>query len=117
MSKFPLFLHFPDWNVKRRMKLLHLIHLNAVFYISFLHFRLRSPSERILFDKRIYPILHLRETIEQKAALPSFFGGHENPPDERKEGDPMITYQDFFLFCTFIVALISLIYQIFRGKR
>ncbi len=29
----------------------------------------------------------------------------------------MITYQDLFLFCTFIVALISLIYQIFKGKR
>ncbi len=29
----------------------------------------------------------------------------------------MITYQDFFLFCTFIVALISLLYQIFKDKR
>ncbi len=29
----------------------------------------------------------------------------------------MITYQDFFLFCTFIVALISLLYQIFKGKN
>ena len=29
----------------------------------------------------------------------------------------MITYQDFFLFCTFIVALISLLYQIFKGKK
>ncbi len=29
----------------------------------------------------------------------------------------MITYQDLFLFCTFIVALISLLYQIFKGKR
>ncbi len=29
----------------------------------------------------------------------------------------MITYQDFFLFCTFVVALISLIFQIFKGKR
>ena len=29
----------------------------------------------------------------------------------------MITYQDFFLFCTFIVALISLLCQIFRGKK
>ena len=29
----------------------------------------------------------------------------------------MITYQDFFLFCTFIVALISLIYQILKDKR
>ncbi len=29
----------------------------------------------------------------------------------------MITYQDFFLFCTFIVALIGLLYQIFKGKK
>lgn len=29
----------------------------------------------------------------------------------------MITYQDFFLFCTFTVALISLFYQIFKGKK
>ncbi len=29
----------------------------------------------------------------------------------------MITYQDFFLFCTFIVSLINLIYQILKGKK
>ncbi len=29
----------------------------------------------------------------------------------------MITYQDFFLFCTFVVALISLIYQIFKDRK
>ncbi len=29
----------------------------------------------------------------------------------------MITYQDLFLFCTFIVAFISLVYQIFKDKR
>ncbi len=29
----------------------------------------------------------------------------------------MITYQDLFLFCTFIVALISLVYQILKDKR
>lgn len=29
----------------------------------------------------------------------------------------MITYQDFFLFCTFIVALISLITQILKSKK
>lgn len=29
----------------------------------------------------------------------------------------MITYQDLFLFCTFIIALISLLYQIFKDKR
>lgn len=65
-----------------------------------------------------YAILRTWETIELKAALPLlFFGGYECPPDERKEGDAVITYQDFFLFCTFIVALISLIYQIFKDKR
>ena len=46
-----------------------------------------------------------------------FSEGSSSPPDERKEGDAMITYQDFFLFCTFIVALISLLYQIFKGKK
>ncbi len=29
----------------------------------------------------------------------------------------MITYGDFFLFCTFIVSLISLIYQILKGRK
>ncbi|MDO5425787.1 MAG: putative holin-like toxin [Eubacteriales bacterium] len=29
----------------------------------------------------------------------------------------MITYQDLFLFCTFIVSLISLLYQIFKEKK
>lgn len=29
----------------------------------------------------------------------------------------MSRFYDFFLFCTFIVALISLLYQIFKDKR
>ena len=29
----------------------------------------------------------------------------------------MVTYQDLFLFCTFIVALISLLYQIFKDRK
>ena len=29
----------------------------------------------------------------------------------------MITYSDFFQFCTFIVALVSLCYKIFKDKR
>ncbi len=29
----------------------------------------------------------------------------------------MVTYQDLFIFCTFIVTLISLIYQIFKDKK
>ncbi|MCX4315391.1 MAG: putative holin-like toxin [Lachnospiraceae bacterium] len=28
-----------------------------------------------------------------------------------------VTYQDLLLFCTFIVALISLLYQILKDKR
>ena len=58
----------------------------------------------------------IKESQRAKAAYP--------PPLEgltlqsfRKEGLPMITYQDFFLFCTFIVSLISLLYQIFKGKK
>ena len=29
----------------------------------------------------------------------------------------MITYQDLFMFCTFVVTLISLLCQIFRGRK
>ncbi len=29
----------------------------------------------------------------------------------------MITYQDLFMFCTFVVALISLLYQIFKDRK
>ena len=38
-------------------------------------------------------------------------------PDERKEGCPMVTYADLFQFCIFIVALVGLVYQIFKDKR
>lgn len=34
-----------------------------------------------------------------------------------KKGDAMITYQDLFLFCTFIVALVGLCYTIFKGRK
>ena len=36
----------------------------------------------------------------------------EHPPDERKEGDNMVTYSDLIQFCIFIVALIGLCYQL-----
>ena len=42
---------------------------------------------------------------------------NEHPPDERKEGDKMITYSDLIQFCIFIVALVGLCYEIFKGKR
>jgi len=70
-------------------------------------------------EKERYIILHLWETIELGGfAPPVFYGGFHSPPDERKEGDTMyVTYQDLFLFCTFIVALISPLCQIFKGKK
>ena len=48
--------------------------------------------------------------------LTLYFGG-ANPPDERKEGLPMVTYSDLIQFCIFIVALVSLCYEIFKDKR
>ena len=53
---------------------------------------------------------------QSRAAYPLFIGG-ANPPDERKEGLPMITYSDFIQTGIFIVALVGLCYQIFKGKR
>ena len=52
-----------------------------------------------------------------KAAYPPIFGG-ANPLDERKEGKPMyVTYQDLVKIGIFIVALVSLLYQIFKGRK
>jgi len=69
-------------------------------------------------DRANCGIFGIRKVIEPKAAITSFLlGGYNSPPDERKEGDAVITYQDLFLFCTFIVALISLLYQIFKGRK
>lgn len=63
-----------------------------------------------------YDIVNKWETMEPWRFCPSV-SRRGNPPDERKEGDGMITYQELFLFCTFIVSLISLLYQIFKGKK
>ena len=59
-----------------------------------------------------------------KAACPLFFFGGANPPDimpygyERKEGLPMmITYSDLVQTGIFIVSLVSLCYQIFKGRK
>lgn len=60
---------------------------------------------------------HIGKTIEQRR-LPSIYRrGVPFGIQKRKEGLTMITYQDFFLFCTFVVALISLIYQILKDKK
>lgn len=52
---------------------------------------------------------------QSEAAYPFFRRGH--PPDERKEGDNMVTYSDLIQFCILMVALVGLCYQIFKGKR
>ena len=44
-----------------------------------------------------------RETKARR--LPFFYGGIKHPPNERKEGDAMVTYSDMIQFCIFIVAL------------
>ena len=56
-----------------------------------------------------------RETKARR--LPFFYGGIKHPPNERKEGDAMVTYSDMIQFCIFIVALVGLCYEIFKGKR
>ncbi len=46
-----------------------------------------------------------------------FTEGVKSPPVIRKEGDTMITYSDLIQTGIFIVALVSLCYTIFKGKR
>ena len=53
---------------------------------------------------------------QSRAAYPLLRRG--NPPDERKEAMPMcVTYTDLIQLLIFIVALVSLCYEIFKDKR
>ena len=61
-------------------------------------------------------IMQIRKVRTHKGGLPSY-DRRGNPPDERKEGKPMITYPDLIQFCTFIVALVGLCYTIFRERK
>lgn len=65
----------------------------------------------------IYDILSVRGAIEPRKNFNFPFGGGNGLYKSIKWGDEMVTYQDLFLFCTFIIALISLLYQIFNDKR
>jgi hypothetical protein len=54
---------------------------------------------------------------QKLGGLSSFFGG-AYPPDVRKEGLPMyVTYSDLIQFCIFVVALVSLIFEISKGRK
>ncbi len=71
-----------------------------------------------MLDKKKCVILYRMGDHRAKAALPLFFyGGYDSPPDERKEGDAMVTYSDLIQIGIFIVALANLIYQIFRDRK
>ena len=59
----------------------------------------------------------IRTGKPKAGGYPPTLEGLEHPPDERKEGDAMVTYSDMIQFCIFIVALVSLCYEIFKGKR
>ena len=64
----------------------------------------------------------IRSVIEylqgnQSQAATRLCGWIRHPPDERKEGDTMITYPDLIQFCIFMVALVGLCYEMFKGKR
>ncbi len=54
-----------------------------------------------------------------KAALSLLYSaeGPSSPPDERKEGDAMVTYSDLIQIGIFIVALANLICQIFKDRK
>ena len=51
----------------------------------------------------------------EAAYLPS--EGINNPPIQKKGGLPMVTYADLIQIGIFIVALIGLCYQIFKGRK
>ena len=55
---------------------------------------------------------------ESRAAYPPIFGG-ANPPDQReRRALPMyVTYADLIQLLIFIVALVGLIYEIFKDRR
>jgi hypothetical protein len=55
------------------------------------------------------------ETTKPGGLPSTFWRGY--PPIKRKEGLPMVTYSDLIQFCIFIVALVGLCYEIFKGKR
>ena len=64
-------------------------------------------------------ILHSWENHRTKGGFTPlvFYGGYNSPPDEKKGGDAMITYSDMVQTGIFIVALVGLCYQIFKGKK
>ena len=63
----------------------------------------------------LFHVIFMRMGNQVQAAT-LFYGG-ANPPIEERRALRMVTYSDLLQFGTFIVALISLFYQIFKDKR
>ncbi len=68
------------------------------------------------FEREIRSVIEYLQGNQSQAAT-LLRRGIRHPPDERKEGDTMITYSDLIQFCIFIVALVGLCYEMFKGKR
>ena len=104
--------------------------MQEVFSLSFRSFiqalkgfksalKVRKTDIGILPHSENHGILSIWENYRAKAALPllPFRRVPSSPPDERKEGDAMITYSELIQTGIFIVALIGLCYKIFRDRK
>ena len=63
-------------------------------------------------------MVRYRQGNQSQAATLCYGWVKKHPPDERKEGLPMyVTYSDLIQIGIFIVALVGLIYEIFKGRK
>ena len=63
-------------------------------------------------------VLHLSYgKTREPGGLPSFEGGATLRTKERRAMPMYVTYADLLQFCIFIVALVGLCHQIYKGKR
>jgi len=80
--------------------------------------RNRTRLQKKLPISKLHDKIIAWETRELKAAYPlCLFGGVTLQTKERRAMPMYVTYPDLIQVGIFIVALVSLLYQIFRGKR
>ncbi len=54
-------------------------------------------------------MVRYRQGNQSQAATLCYGGVKKHPPDERKEGDTMVTYSDLFQFVIMLCAVITLV--------
>ena len=54
-------------------------------------------------------MVRYRQGNQSQAATLCYGGTKKHPPDERKEGDTMVTYSDLFQFVIMLCAVITLV--------